>query len=56
MTDKQISVPYPVSLAELLKLAEKEFEQEIKNISVVKLLGLSLLLKDTVYYCDATQT
>ena len=47
MTENQIAVPYPASLAELLKLADKEFEQEIRTISVVKLYELGKISSGT---------
>lgn len=38
--EKLISITYPKSLANSLKLAEKEFEDEIKAISLIKLYEL----------------
>lgn len=38
--ERLISVTYPESLAYSLKLADKEFEKEIKTISLVKLYEL----------------
>ena len=38
--ERLISVTYPESLANLLKLADKEFENEIKTISLIKLYEL----------------
>ena len=38
--DEQITISYPTSLAWSLKMKDKEFEQEMKTISMVKLYEL----------------
>jgi len=38
--ERLIAVTYPESLANSLKLADKEFEKEIKTISLIKLYEL----------------
>ncbi len=42
-----ISVTYPESLANSLKLADKEFEKEIKTISIIKLYELGKISSGT---------
>lgn len=45
--EKLISITYPKSLANSLKLAEKEFEIEIKIISLIKLYELGKISSGT---------
>lgn len=42
-----INIPYPESLADSLKLSEKEFEKEIKMSSMVKLFELGKISSGT---------
>jgi predicted HTH domain antitoxin len=45
--ERLISVTYPESLANSLKLADKEFENEIKTISLIKLYELGKISSGT---------
>lgn len=45
--ERLISVTYPESLASSLKLADKEFENEIKTISLIKLCELGKISSGT---------
>jgi predicted HTH domain antitoxin len=45
--ERLISVTYPESLANSLKLADKEFENEIKTISLIKLYELGKVSSGT---------
>ena len=45
--ERLISVTYPESLANSLKLADKEFENEIKIISLIKLYELGKISSGT---------
>lgn len=45
--ERLLSVTYPKSLTNLLKLADKEFENEIKTISLIKLYELGKILSGT---------
>lgn len=45
--EKLITVTYPESLAYSLKLADKEFENEIKTISLIKLYELGKISSGT---------
>lgn len=45
--ERLISVTYPESLANSLKLADREFEKEIKTISLIKLYELGKISSGT---------
>jgi len=45
--ERLIAVTYPESLANSLKLADKEFEKEIKTISLIKLYELGKVSSGT---------
>lgn len=45
--ERLISVTYPESLANSLKLTDKEFENEIKTISLIKLYELGKISSGT---------
>jgi len=45
--ERLISVTYPESLANSLKLADKEFEKEIKTLSMMKLYELGKISSGT---------
>lgn len=45
--ERFIAVTYPESLANSLKLADKEFEKEIKTISLIKLYELGKISSGT---------
>ncbi len=45
--ERFIAVTYPESLANSLKLAEKEFEKEMKTISLIKLYELGKVSSGT---------
>ena len=47
MMERQITVTYPESLAYSLKLADKEFENEIKTVSIIKLYELGKISSGT---------
>ena len=45
--EKQLSVTYPASLADSLKLGDREFESEIKILSLIKLYELGKVSSGT---------